>query len=92
MLFRWKKKTLTTVLHRSKCPLSSEDVFTVRSRTAKTLNLKFNGTLHLAFHSNFGSNFTLPINKYTKALHSNFASSLTLPKNKYTKILQNPKT
>ena len=58
------------VLCRSMSPLSSEDVFTERSIKASILNLKLNGTLHLALHSNFASNFTIWKNKHAKILQN----------------------
>ena len=47
------KKRLDIALCRSMCLLSCEDVFTERSIEGHILNLKLNGTLHLAVHSHF---------------------------------------
>ena len=52
------------------CLFSSEDVFAERSLRGQILNLKLNGTLHLALHSNFASNFAIWKNKYTKMLQN----------------------
>ena len=64
------KKRLDIVLCRSMCLFSSEDVFAERSLRGQILNLKLNGTLHLALHSNFASNFAIWKNKYTKMLQN----------------------
>ena len=64
------KKRLDIVLCRSMCLFSSEDVFAERSLRGQILNLKLNGTLHLALHSNFASNFAIWKSKYTKILQN----------------------
>ena len=64
------KKRLDIVLCRSMSLFSSEDVFAERSLRGQILNLKLNGTLHLALHSNFASNFAIWKNKYTKMLQN----------------------
>ena len=58
------------VLCRSMSPPSSEDVFTERSIKVSILNLNLNGTLHVALHSHFASNFAIRKNKYTQMLQN----------------------